>query len=373
MVQNAKEQSLDTSKLPHFDFALLKNSKLTIRCECMPGFAGINCSINIDDCNNHKCRNKGICVVGTCIASLKIRYETSFNLHKPFRLDSGRHWIIFLQMCYGIHWTILRYSARYLLCLSEYSSMFYFFMWSRKSPLYFQCCIDDSLESIGSCYNNERMKEYECRCYEGYSGEKCDKVRSIGLAHQSAYVSFEHWDVENGNLTLTIRTTHQSGVIAYYGDRSFLSVELYDGRVKIAFYIGNHPASHMYSFATVSDGLPHKIEILIQGKKCSLTIDNNTAQSVENDGPLEKFVTDTKQNLYIGGLSSHQETRIKAEFHVRHTHSFKGCISDLFVNTIAVDFEQALEKWQILPGCANVIDLCAGMNLRITLSSPLSK
>ncbi|VDM78495.1 unnamed protein product [Strongylus vulgaris] len=82
------------------------------------------------------------------------------------------------------------------------------------------------------------MSDYECRCHEGYAGDKCDRIRSIGLHHSSAYVALEPWSIEQGNLTFTIRTSNESGLIAYYGDDSFISVELYDGRIKIAFYIG---------------------------------------------------------------------------------------------------------------------------------------
>ncbi|KIH66042.1 laminin G domain protein [Ancylostoma duodenale] len=196
----------------------------------------------------------------------------------------------------------------------------------------------------GSCYTNEDMSEYECRCHEGYAGDKCDKIRSIGLHHPSAYAALE-----------------PSGLIAYYGDDSFISVELYDGRIKIAFYIGNYPASHMYSYVTVNDGLAHRIEILVKGKKCSLSIDNQTLQSIENDGKLEKFSIDTKQYLYIGGLPADRAARVKSMFHVKESHSFKGCISDVYVNDVAVDFENALEKDRITPGCGSVVDLCTGV------------
>lgn len=41
-----------------------------------------------------------------------------------------------------------------------------------------------------------------------------------------------------------------TGVIAYYGDNSYFSAELFDGRVKVAFYVGNYPPSFMYSYVT---------------------------------------------------------------------------------------------------------------------------
>ncbi|VDK58718.1 unnamed protein product [Cylicostephanus goldi] len=183
----------------------------------------------------------------------------------------------------------------------------------------------------GSCYTNENMSEYECRCHEGYAGDKCDRIRSIGLHYPSAYVALEPWAIEQGNLTFTIRTSNESGLIAYYGDDSFISVELYDGRIKIAFYIGNYPTSHMYSYVTVNDGLAHRIEIIVQGKKCSLTIDDQPMQSVENDGRLEKFSIHTKQYLYIGGLPATRATAVKSLFHVKETHSFKGDFFQSFV------------------------------------------
>ncbi|KAK6765982.1 hypothetical protein RB195_025724 [Necator americanus] len=287
-------------------------------CECLPGFTDRNCSTNIDDCGDHLCKNGGICVDG-----------------------------------------ITTYSCQ---CVMGFSGQFCEIppMGNALYPNTAQC--HSLLCGHGSCYTNEDMSEYECKCHEGYTGDKCDKIRSIGLHHPAAYAALEPWAVANGNLTFTIRTSNESGLIAYYGDDNFISVELYDGRIKIAFYIGNYPASHMYSYVTVNDGMAHRIEILVKGKKCSLSIDNQTLQSVENDGKLEKFSLDTKQYLYIGGLPVDKATRVKSLFHVKETHSFKGCISDVFVNDVAVDFENAIEKERITPGCAGVVDLCTGVD-----------
>lgn len=38
------------------------------------------------------------------------------------------------------------------------------------------------------------------------------------------------------------------GIIAYFGDISYVALELFDGRIKVTFYIGNYPSSHMYSY-----------------------------------------------------------------------------------------------------------------------------
>ncbi|PIO65784.1 hypothetical protein TELCIR_12527, partial [Teladorsagia circumcincta] len=97
------------------------------------------------------------------------------------------------------------------------------------------------------------------------------------------------------------------------------------------------------------------------GKKCSLSIDNLAGQSIENDGKLEIFALETKQYLYIGGLPPDRAARVKESFHVKESNSFTGCISDVFVNEVAVDFENAVEKERITVGCTHVVDLCAGV------------
>ena len=48
---------------------------------------------------------------------------------------------------------------------------------------------------------------------------------------------------------MTIITEQGTGVVAYYGDeKSFMSIELYDGYVKATYYIGNDAPSLVYSY-----------------------------------------------------------------------------------------------------------------------------
>lgn len=98
---------------------------------------------------------------------------------------------------------------------------------------------------------NKDSKDYVCQCSTGYYGAKCEKLKAIGFQDRSAYVALEPWTADpEGNLTLTITTEEKVGVIAYYGDDAHLAAELYDGRVKVSFYVGNYPASLIYSFET---------------------------------------------------------------------------------------------------------------------------
>ncbi|PAV56282.1 hypothetical protein WR25_15709 isoform A [Diploscapter pachys] len=288
-------------------------------CTCYKGFEGRHCEINIDDCKDHLCKNGAICIDGI----------TSYRCQ----------------------------------CVNSYSGQFCDIPPMASNALYpntAQC--HSSSCGHGSCYTNEEMHEYECRCHEGFAGSKCDRQMSAGFAKPDAYLALEPWEVENGNITLILRTTNSTGIILYYGDDHFISAELYDGRVKIAFYIGNYPASHMYSYVTVNDGKPHLIQFRLSGKTCTLKIDNHQEQVLNQDGKIETFKDPAKKTyLYLGGLPQELAKKAHSNFHIKQTHSLKGCLTGIHVNEKLVDIQSAVEKVKTEDGCSDTVDLCAGI------------
>uniref|UniRef100_A0A915EN40 Laminin G domain-containing protein n=1 Tax=Ditylenchus dipsaci TaxID=166011 RepID=A0A915EN40_9BILA len=168
--------------------------------------------------------------------------------------------------------------------------------------------------------------------------------------------------IPKGNLTLTLRTTKRTGVIAYYGDISYIALELYDGRVKATFFVGNYPSSHMYSYATVNDGLPHKLQTIIEGKKITLIVDQGKPQSIVNSGKIDVFEVKTKQKLYLGGLPKAVAQKALDGFHLKQVQSLHGCISMVHLNNELKAFNEqvVVEKHDTLVGCAPALDLCLG-------------
>ncbi|KAH7732036.1 EGF-like domain containing protein [Aphelenchoides avenae] len=213
----------------------------------------------------------------------------------------------------------------------------------------------------GFCHTNDD-DEVECRCYFGYTGKGCHQQRSVSFSSTSdAYIALEHWDAsEYGNLTLSITTTDNVGVIAYYGDlERFVSAELFDGRIKVAFLL-NAPQSMIFSYAKVNDGRTHIVEMIIKGNRISLTVDNGAAQSVLNFGKESAFELATKQNLLIGGMPKNVAAAAIEKFHVKDPKTFQGCVSDIYVNGKFVDVnEEPVAKQGTKTGCLDVINPCA--------------
>uniref|UniRef100_A0A8L7YLJ6 Uncharacterized protein n=1 Tax=Brugia malayi TaxID=6279 RepID=A0A8L7YLJ6_BRUMA len=289
---------------------------LSYRCNCLPGFTGTNCTINIDDCEHNLCKNGAICVDG--IQSYKCE-------------------------------CISGYTGRF--CeLSPMSSNYY----PNTSPCHAHSCEHGVCHELGS--------DVFCKCSEGYTGKRCEQLRAAGYVHDDSFIALEPFSASpDGNLTFTLITTASIGVVMYYGDNAHLSIELYNGRLKISFCVGNFPASHMYSYVTVHDGRPHRIEIYIKGITLTLKIDNHEPQTIVNSGPEEAFILISKNFLYVGGIPTSVAIKAITAFHLKQPHSFKGCISDFYVNGVVVDFDKAEQKERVLNGCFKSVDLCSGV------------
>ncbi|CEF71563.1 Slit homolog 2 protein [Strongyloides ratti] len=285
-------------------------------CQCKPGFEGRNCMSNIDDCIKNLCKNGGICIDG-----------------------------------------INEYTCR----CSQYFSGKFCEIPLIENRLYkdsVQCHADSCVN--GYCHQNEDGDDFECKCHFNYKGERCEQLRSVSLIDYNSYIALEGWDsTEKGNFTLTINTIEKNGIIAYYGDESYFSLEVYDGRLKVGFYVGNYPPSHMYSYVTINDGESHTITIFIQGNQLQMSIDKMKPQKLSNSGVKNKFIVESKQLFYIGGINKNIGNKAIKKYHLSKGNSLNGCISDVYINGYFMDLEEdVVEKMSVKEGCTTFLDVC---------------
>lgn len=50
------------------------------------------------------------------------------------------------------------------------------------------------------------------------------------------------------NVTITFSTTQDNGVILYDGQSEHLAVELFNGRIRVSYDVGNYPVSTMFRY-----------------------------------------------------------------------------------------------------------------------------
>lgn len=125
------------------------------------------------------------------------------------------------------------------------------------------------------------------------------------------------------NVTIIFTTTQENGVLLYDGQSDgHIAVELFNGRVRVSYDVGNYPTSTMYSYEMVADGKPHMAELLAIKKNFTMRVDRSPARSIINEGPKEylKLVTP----MFVGGVAPEFAKVAFTEFHLRNITSFQG-------------------------------------------------
>jgi len=52
----------------------------------------------------------------------------------------------------------------------------------------------------------------------------------------------------DANITIILSTTELNGILLYNGEMQHIAVELFLGRVRVSYDVGNYPASTMYRY-----------------------------------------------------------------------------------------------------------------------------
>ncbi|KAL2716190.1 protein slit isoform X3 [Vespula squamosa] len=207
----------------------------------------------------------------------------------------------------------------------------------------------------GACFQPAPASaaDYLCQCHPGYTGKRCEYLTSLSFVDNSSLVELEPLRTRpEANVTIIFTTTQENGVLLYDGQNGeHIAVELFNGRVRVSYDVGNYPTSTMYSYEMVSDGKPHLAELLAIKKNFTMRVDRGPARSIINEGPREylKLITP----MYVGGVTPEVANVAFSEFHLRNVTSFQGCISEMWINHKLVDFSNAAKRHRVTPGCAS--------------------
>jgi slit protein 2 len=121
-------------------------------------------------------------------------------------------------------------------------------------------CEANDCQNGGICFkmaiNGQLEAKTRCKCPLGYSGDKCAVMSLVNFQYEDSYLELESPELDTQfNLTFTILTDAENGVLFYHGSKAkhHMAVELFKGRIRISFDVGNTPSSTMFSYAKVND------------------------------------------------------------------------------------------------------------------------
>lgn len=84
-----------------------------------------------------------------------------------------------------------------------------------------------------------------------------------------------------------------------------------------------------------------------------MRVDGGLARSIFNEGVKNRLHLTSP--LYVGGLPQSLAEKVQKKWHLRNTTSFIGCVNGLWLNNKRVDFENAMKKERISPGCGEIV------------------
>ena len=170
----------------------------------------------------------------------------------------------------------------------------------------------------------------------GFEGKKCEKLSSVSLKDKDSYIQLKRVDFRHPvNITIVFTTDSNRGIIMYSGTNQHVAVEVFRGRVRVSYDIGNYPGSTMFSYERVDDSQQHSLEMIIKHKQFMMRIDRNgTPRTVVNEGQ-NNFLS-IKEDLYLGGIPTQVNTRAFKKWHIRDGTSFKGKIKKHLINILNI-------------------------------------
>lgn len=307
------------------------------KCLCENGFEGLHCDTNTNDCKQHKCKSGSTCIdsISNYTCKCKEGYTGFYceTLLKPIALP-----LMGSSQNHGL--TLLNKQTKAL-------------------QQNIACPINDCVNG-GLCYraliDGKFETEKKCKCSLGYSGNKCEILHMVNYQYDDSYLEFESPDFEyQFNLTFKLMTTAEQGIVFYHGSKSkqHMAVELFKGRLRISYDIGNAPVSTMFSYAKINDGEERNVQFIVKGQNFTLKIsETNEVRSISNEGKFEYLNVGFNEPLYLGGVPNSVKERIAKELlHVRNSSSLKGCISNVYVNSQLKNLQQIEYSHKMSPGC----------------------
>ncbi|NXX60715.1 CRUM1 protein, partial [Scopus umbretta] len=267
-------------------------------CSCQPGFAGVECAVNINECEEGPCKNGAICEDGIA----------DYTCHCAPSQD-------------GIIWGGKNCSVKLTGCQTH----------------------DCQNEALCIPTYQAESHGHLCQCQPGFYDATCSTPTTFSFASRG-YLLIElpmnnqsRRDVADqlASVSLRFRTTLPSAILFYRGhEAEYLFLELFDGILHAGLKREDVGYLLLLEGLRVDDGQWHKVEVVLHSTvQLKLWHDSCEAGVCLQSSPVPHdaaLIPHAFLNLYIGGVEDPMANNTQSQ------QGFVGCLEDFWVDAKAV-------------------------------------
>ncbi|XP_003944187.2 protein crumbs homolog 1 isoform X1 [Saimiri boliviensis] len=361
---------------PCHNNATCEDSVDNYTCHCWPGYTGVQCEIDINECSSNPCQSDGECVE----LSSEKRYghivgPPSFS----YREASG--YVCVCQPGFtGIHCeedvnecssnpcqnsgTCENLPGNYT-CHCPFDNLSRTFYGGRDCSDILLGCTHQQCLNNGICipHFQDGQHGFSCLCPSGYTGSLCETATTLSFEGDGfLWVTIDSVTTKDSvcSIALRFQTVQPMALLLFRGNREvFVKLELLSGYIHLSIQVNNQPKVLLYLSHNTSDGEWHFVEVIFAEAVTLTLIDDSCKEKCITKAP-SPFESDQSicafQNSFLGGLPVGRTSSGAALlnfYNIPSTPSFVGCLQDIKIdwNHITPENISSGSSLNVKPGC----------------------
>ncbi|XP_050730772.1 protein crumbs-like isoform X2 [Eriocheir sinensis] len=331
---------LERSNLTLYDLGVFDNFTYEeaggFECECVPGFEGETCEVNIDECESAPCQK------GECVDDINAYSCMCWPGYQGVDCETEINECELYVPC--VMGTCMDKVADYeCVCEDGYGG--------KNCSVELLGCRGVECLNGGECQaqlEQEVTHDFQCRCPHGFTGRHCEDSTTLSLA--GASYAIMHSDREEGyELSFRFRTTLSSGILAVGQGETYIKLELLDGRLNVHSSLLNKWEG-IFVGSELNDGEWQNVRLTVNDSHVFLAANNQTTLYPINPVQTINSSDTSFSTTVIGGATATLKILSKeAPF-------FTGCMENVVVDGVELVPRRLLPQMRVLvdEGCPRV-------------------